>query len=160
MGFTDGLGRLLSGKPYFTNDANSPSDVTNKQSNHSGPKYNPELIVGQSNYNHDDDVFNVSVDIKNNSNVDLFINSISLLGASKDINLIIKPGEARGFNNVHKGTLLKHDNYKYCEVFYRTLAGDNFKTVHSIDYESRGDGIYHIKNIRYLAPVRDINGNN
>lgn len=156
MGFTDGLGRLLSGKPYF--DLNPINDNYNSV-NQSQKKYVPELIIDNAEYSFDNSTFYLNIDIKNNSSLELEIVSLKLFSITKVIKLFIRAGELRTINNIYKGNLLKHNNFKYCELFYSTLAGDNFMTTHNIQYESKGDGVYHIKNMRYLGPVRDINGN-
>lgn len=161
MGFIKGLGNLLSGKPVF-----EPADNSAKQANTpppsqpTGPKYIPEVVIERIDYYENGNNCNLNVFIKNRSNIEIFVDRLSLIGQVKELDFTLRQGEMRKFTDVYKGQILKNDNYKYCEIDYRTIEGDNFRTQHSVDYESKGDGVYHIKNLRYIPPVRDMYGDN
>lgn len=65
----------------------------------------------------------------------------------------------RELTDFYKGKRLTHNSYKNCEIYYHN-AGDNFMTNHVIEYQSKGDGIYDIKGIKFIGPVKDLWGNN
>lgn len=163
MGFIDGVGRFLAGKPVFepgdgtSQPQNQPPDQGQPQS---GPKEIPLVNIDRIEVNERGNDFTLDLFIKNNASVEIFVDKVSVFGATREVDYTLRPGEMREFHDFYKGQKFNHSNYNRCEVYYRTLQGDNFMTNHVVEYQSKGDGIYDIKNIKFVGPVKDLYGNN
>lgn len=155
MGFADGLGRFLSGKPAF--DAPDSSDNGDQSStNVGGDKYLPQVVVTATRYALDGDNMTCSVTIKNQSNVEVMLDKIRLINTVKELDASLKAEEEKEFLEAFKGPRPKHDSYSDCQLEYRDTTGDYFKTMHYVEYTNEPDGTYSLRRMRFLPPVRDV----
>lgn len=157
MGFIDGMGRLLAGKPVFVNPGSQnnmqqpmPAKATG------GGKTIPVVIVSsvESHLGHDD--MNCSVHVFNQSDGEVFIDKIHLLSTTKELDCNLRAGEEREFCDVFRGKRPDHTNYKSCELQYRNATGDYFKSEHNLEYKHEPDGTYSLSRVRFVPPIHDI----
>lgn len=172
--FFEGLKRVVSGQPVFrpdedvdgvTHKSDFQPEVQQPQSDpvvadakeHRGTKVIPEVIIERVEYRDNGQNMDVSVQINNRSQQEVMIDKLLLLGGSRAINHILRPGESRELP-VYSGPKPSHRNYTNCELQYRDQAtGDYFSSLHLVEYEAQDpDGTYEIRNIRFTPPIKDI----
>jgi hypothetical protein len=172
--FFEGLKRLVSGQPVFR-PGEDVDGVTHKSDQileaqqqptepvvasaeeRPGTKIIPEVIIERVEYRNKGDDMEVDVDIKNNSQQSVMVDSIMILGSNRKIGYVLSPGESREVP-VYSGARPKHRNYTNCEMQYRDEAtGDYFSSLHLVEYDAQEpDGTYTIRNIRFTPPIKDI----
>lgn len=172
--FFEGLKRLIVGEPVFR-EGEDTTGVTHKSDQRleaqqaaqepvvadaverPGTKIIPEVVIENVEYRNNGDDMDVDVDIQNNSQQEVFVDKISILGTTRSIGLVLRPGEQREVA-VYSGDRPNHRNYTNCELQYRDQAtGDYFSSMHLVEYEQEpADKTYVIRRIRFLPPVKDI----
>ncbi len=184
MGFWNGLGKLISGKPVF--DTSSPEDAKNawdddaptvdyaeerdaKRQEHAGNtavslydangnKQIPEAGVSRVKYILSGNAVEVWATIQNHSQSrDLFLDKMTLCGQKWELDYPLGPGAERAFV-VYKGSILKNDGYKKAELYYKDAGtGDYFRADHMVEYEYESqDGAYHVNSLELIRPINDI----
>ncbi len=166
--FFEGLKRLATGQPVFKQgegvDSEQPhveqpdnvavgAPATTEQN---GPKVIPQVIIERTEHRNNGAHMDVDFEIKNHSDRDVFIDRVSVLGQSRQISIVLRPGEQREVP-VFSGPRPNHRNYSDSELKYRDeTTGDYFATSHFVEFEQEQDQTYVIRNIRFVPPVRDI----
>lgn len=94
--------------------------------------------------------------IKNQSNRDIHLDKITLLGTHFSMNYPLSPGAQRVFK-VYSGPQITHDNYKKAELYYKdTLSGDYFRADHMIEYKYESDKTYDVNGLQLMMPINDV----
>lgn len=173
--FFEGLKRVVSGQPVFRPDEDVDG-VTHKADQQleaseqplgqpvdavvverPGPKVVPEVYIERVEYRDNGSNMDVSVQINNRSQQEIMVDKLLLLGDTRSINHVLRPGESRELP-VYNGPKPTHRNYTNCELQYRDQAtGDYFSSLHIVEYEAQNtEGTYEIRNIRFTPPIKDI----
>lgn len=94
--------------------------------------------------------------IKNQSDRELSLDKITLLGTLFRLNYPLAPGAQRVFK-VYSGPQLTHDNYKKAELYYKDVpTGDYFRADHLLEYKYESDKTYDVNDMRLLMPINDV----
>lgn len=94
--------------------------------------------------------------IKNQSDRELLLDKITLLGTQFQLNYPLMPGAQRVFK-VYSGPQLTHDNYKKAELYYKDVpTGDYFRADHLLEYKYEADKTYDVNDMRLLMPINDV----
>lgn len=171
--FFEGLKRVISGQPVFRPEEDvdgvthkSDQQADTEQQNHPvdadvveqpGPKIIPEVYIERVESRDNGANMDVSVQINNRSQQEVMVDKLLLLGVTRAINHVLRPGESRELP-VYNGPKPTHRNYTNCELQYRDQAtGDYFSSLHLVEYEAQSpEGTYEIRNIRFTPPIKDI----
>lgn len=173
--FFEGLKRVVSGQPVFRQgeDADGVTHKTDQQQGSeqqplsqpvdaevvelTGPKVIPEVFIERIEYRNTGANMDVSIQVNNRSQQEVMVDKLVLLGQTRAINYVLRPGESRELEG-YSGPRLNHRNYTNCELQYRDQAtGDYFSSLHLVEYEAQEvDGTYNIRNIRFTPPIKDI----
>lgn len=148
MGFIDGLGRFLSGKPVFTDATQAAQGASD------GPKYIPRLVIVRAETHVRGNGLEISVHIKNQSNVELFVDKIRIFEKTVELDDFLKPGDVYE-PVVYSGPKFADEKLTRCELQYRTKEGDYFTMQHIVDYGFSG-GMYIVQAVKPVGAVRDI----
>lgn len=171
--FFEGLKRMISGQPVFQPGedvdgviSKSEQREAEQQQNQSyaedtieqsGSKVIPEVYIERVEDRDNGSNMEVSAQITNRSQREVMVDKLLLLGETRSINYVLRPGESRELP-VYNGPKPNHRNYTNCELQYRDQAtGDYFSSLHLVEYEAQDtDGTYEIRNIRFTPPIKDI----
>lgn len=153
MGFLDGLGRMIQGKPVFV-DNNQQSQGASEPQQSSGEKISPKVYIVRTECNANNGRMELWVHVKNESQVEVYVDNTRIFDTTVEIDKIIHPGETSDFE-IYNGNILQDDNKAKCELKYRTTDGDFFVMQHYVDYGFRNNA-YVIDNIKPVGPVSDI----
>lgn len=156
MGFAQGLGRFFSGQPVFdtSDEAQPTAGVNNNQQN--GTKYVPQVYVSRVECDIDGPAMIISVNIKNNSNIEVFLDKIRILNTVKELDATLLAGAEKEYYAVFKGNRPLNTSYSECLLEYRDTKGDYFRSHHFVEYNFETDKTYTVRNIRFTPPIRDI----
>lgn len=182
MSFWDVTKRMLQGKPAFetpqsTDDWDDDAPTTDfaderkekrtvqqAQTTHGldglvdehGHKHIPvAAVIGVRPDNHGNSV-ELWATIKNQSDRELLLDRIVLLGTQFQMNYPLAPGAQRVFK-VFSGPQLTHDNYKKAELYYKDVpTGDYFRADHLLEYKYEADKSYDVNDMRLLMPINDV----
>jgi hypothetical protein len=160
MGFMGGFGRLLQGKPIFEvpPESNVKKDALVEQSQantQSGPKVIPTVYIERSEYHNNGSHMQVMATIRNHSAQEIELNTITILGVSRNLNLLLRPGENRECT-IYEGERPHNHTYDNAYLRYKDQTGDYFETHHTVEFRQELDGTYHVYQMRYAGPVKDI----
>ena len=158
MGFMDGLGRFVSGKPIFETpqQKNAPGLPGHPGPDHaSGQKEIPEVRIEQSDAHISGHHMRLVCEIKNESSKRLELDKILLFGSSKELDTWLNPGESRQLI-VFEGEMPKHKNNYKSEVWFRDETGDYFSALHVVEFKQENDGHYSVSRFRSIGPMKDI----
>lgn len=156
MGFINGLGRMIQGKPVFQAEdqlASVPTAPKNEQAE-PGAKVVPKLCVVRTDCRINGESMDIYAHIKNESSVEVYLDNIRLLDKVTELDRILKPGEVRDFV-VYKGQIMKDESKTKCELKYRKQDGDFFVMQHVVEYGYQNE-TYVVNNIRPIGAVNDI----
>lgn len=159
MGFLDGLGRLVQGKPVFeaptsSNDHTAPPTTQIGHSS-SSPKQLPHVEIEKTESHNNGSHTRVDVDIKNRSDGPVELDKIRLLGTTREIDTVLRAGEERQFV-IFEGDRPSHRNYDDAWLEYKDESGDYFQQYHTVEFEQQPDKTYSVKYIRPSGSVKDI----
>jgi hypothetical protein len=161
MGFLEGLGRFMQGKPIFqaseNNDTSQHSNTTTEdtQMTASGPKVVPTVFIERSDYHNSGQNMRIEAYIKNSSTQEVEVSRINLMGTHRDININLRAGESREVF-VYDGARPKDYNYKNAYLQFKDESGDYFESHHTVEFRSNQDGTYYISAFNFVGPVKDI----
>lgn len=171
--FFEKLRRLVVGEPVFrqgedaegvTHKADQQLEVQQASTEpvvadavqRPGTKIIPEVVIDRVEYRNNGQNMDIDVEIRNNSTREVFVDKIMLLGTTREIDRIFKPGEEREVS-VYSGPRPNNRNYTNCELQYRDQeTGDYFSSLHFVEYEQEADKTYVISRIRFTPPIKDI----
>lgn len=164
--FFESLRRIAQGKPLFDPQqpagghdqhadlASLPGEHTNTTMTRSGPKVIPRVVIEhvESHVNgHHMDCRGV---IRNESNAQVFLDKVRLLGTSRELDSAMRPGESREFL-LYTGSIPQQGNMYACELQYRDATGDYFTGLHNLQFARQSDGTYLPNAARYNG-INDI----
>jgi len=182
--FFEGLKRILTGQQVFKPgedadgvthrdeqaDVDSDAPVINPSSQPasqyvggatttrtSGPAIIPQCVVEEVESRISGPYLDVSVTIKNMSQVTVMLDKILLLGRTRELDYSLAPGASREFVSVYNGPLLTNRNYTHSEVQYRNEQdGEYHSAIHNAEFEQQPDNTYTINRIRFIPPVKHL----
>jgi hypothetical protein len=156
MGFMNGLGRLLQGKPAFVADEQKAQTAQIADSPTQAPaeKVVPRVCIIRSDCRISDGHMELTAHIKNESSVDVYLDNIRIFDKVVEIDRIIKPAQTSDFI-VYKGLVMQDENRNKCELKYRNNDGNFFVMHHLVEYNYQHD-TYVVGNIKPVGPVNDI----
>jgi hypothetical protein len=159
MGFLDGLGRIMQGKPVFEfqNQASNKSQNSNQlsEASQNGPKTIPVVRVERVELHTDGSHMRVIAAIQNDSAGMVMLDKIRLLGTHKELDRELRPGESREFT-VFDGQRPNNRNYDDAELYFRDTNGDYFLAKHVVIFRQESDNTYSVYDIRFTGPVKDV----
>jgi hypothetical protein len=150
MGFFGALGKVLAGKPIFEPDNNARSGEGQAASRTSGSP--PVVRITRVESPIRGDRLEVHVDIRNESNVPVFLDKISVLGTTRELDSDLAPGVVREFT-AYVGPALKNDSHRDAELQYRTQDGEYFEARFDVRFYKESDGL-HIGGFQPDGPIR------
>lgn len=162
MGFFEALSRIIKGEPVFQpEDGKATSSIQPLSAQPEpvpvapGPKVYPHIVVEDCECEADDRHMDCEVEIQNESDVQLDIDMVRLLGASRDMGTFLRPGEARKFK-VYSGPTPRGAADNRCTIAFRTHpGGDHFTADFLLEFKKLPDSTgYVISRFRSLS-VRD-----
>lgn len=154
MGFFGALGKVLAGKPVYGPEGVQPQAGAESGAQPGG-KVVPTVRLTRVECPVEGARMDVYVDIHNESDVDVFVDRIKLLGTVRQIDNQLRPSEARQFH-VYSGALLQNPSYNDAEVQYRTTTGDYFAARHDVHFHQEGDRTYRVSEFRLISPIVDM----
>lgn len=170
MGFFDGLGRMIKGEPVF-----QPGDAAQNQPQaqpqpgqqnpnvndagqplHNGEKIRPIVQIIRCRNVPSGDKLEVWAHIKNESQVQVSLESINILGTNHNLqDMTLTLGQEREML-IYEGPAIKTTSYTKCELLYRDNTGDYFKAQHIVDFKQESDGSFIIYRFRQVLPIYDV----
>lgn len=153
MGFFQGLGRVLAGKPVF-----GPDDVSRTEQQpaaQAGGKVIPVVRIRRVECPTEGANMDVYIDIRNESSVRVYVDKIHLLGTARELDANLRPGEVKQFH-VYRGPRPQDGNPTEAEVQYRTDSDDYFAARHEVQYHQEPDGMYRVWEFRLITPIKDM----
>lgn len=175
MGLWDVTKRLIQGKPAFevsdTSDdwddeptvdfaeerqaKRQEADTATLYDEH-GHKHIPTATVTNVKSNQHGDHIELWATVTNQSDRELKLDKITLLGTKFIMDYPLGPGSQRVFR-VYSGPQVMHDSYKKAELYYQdVLTNDYFRADHLVDYRYESDGSYDINGFNLITPIRDL----
>lgn len=163
MGFMDGFGRFLQGKPVFqpsTDPHDTPVDSANGEGTSdeamSGKKIIPAITIDRCESRINDPHMRVTCEIRNTSaEKTIEIDKIMLLGTTRELDTYLRPNESREVV-VFEGNMPNHCNYTTTEIPYKDEAGDYFSMQFLVEYNQEANNLYSISRMRPSGVARDI----
>lgn len=180
MGFWGVLGRMIQGKPAFEmpppedrwdDDSDAPvADYSEERRakkqqaldyekglvDEKGVKQIPVAEVINVNTDNNGQNIDLWVTVRNQSNRELRLGSMTLLGTKFDLNYPLKAADQRVFR-VYSGPQLTHDNYKKAELYYRDeMTGYYFRADHLLQYKYENDKTYDVVGMQLITPINDV----
>lgn len=96
------------------------------------------------------------VTITNQSDRDLRLDKMTLLGTRFELNYPLSVGAQRVFR-VYSGPQMSNDSYKKAELYYQDVqTNDYFRADHLVDYRYESDGTYDVNDFNLILPIRDV----
>lgn len=152
MGFFNGLGRVLAGKPVYEPEDVKPAEQ--QAAAQLGGKVVPTVRLTRVECPLHQGQMNVYVDIHNESNVNVYLDKILLLGTKRELDSELRPGQTRQFP-VYSGPAPQHSKQNDAEVQYRTDSDDYFAAQHEVRFAQQ-DGGYRVSEFRLITPIKDL----
>ncbi len=120
-----------------------------------GRKITPEVLCENVEWHESGDHREIWARISNRGVTAAFVDKISLLGQTTEMNYALEPGHEREFR-VYNGDKLKSRSYTKAQLYIRLPNGDYFCAGHEILYNVKGDGESEVKELRLIRPIRDV----
>jgi len=178
MGIWDVTKRMIQGKPAFEAPQNSGDDwdddapttdfaeerqqkrddaTSTSLVDENGYKQIPPAALTDVDYKLLGDRFELWATVSNQSDRPVHIDKITLFGTTTQHGYPLPPRGQRVFK-LYGGSLLKHDNYKTLELYYKDVqTGDYFRADHMIEYSFSADNSSYKKNsFQLIEPIRDV----
>ena len=176
MGFWDVTKRMVQGKPAF--EAPTPEDdwdddapTTDFSEERAAKRQEADTadLYDEKGYKHppvaaiinvkdelSGDYYELWLTIKNQSDRDIILDKLTLLGTKFRANYPLSAGEQRVFQ-AYRGPRLTHDNYKKAELYYKDgPTGDYFRADHMLQYKYDADGTYQVVDFELFQPIYDV----
>lgn len=164
----EGLQRLLTGKPVFTNEDTAPKDngiqqapgVPNQQPapvapSHTGPKVIPQVMIEEQECHEHGGNIECRANIKNHSQMQIELDKIRILNTTRELDSFLRPGEEREYL-LYSGPRPQNTYNNKAELQYKDPTGDYFASTHYLEFEKLSDNTYTIRRIKFQGPVRDV----
>lgn len=157
MGFFDALRKVAQGKPVFdaqqSNDEPQQAEAPPQQEQ---PQERPVAAVERVECRPSGPNMQVSVSIQNNSQQNIMLDKILLMGTHHELDTNLAPGQEREFVNVYSGPRPNHRSYNRAELHYHDETGDYFSALHTVEFRQEQDGTYELERFRLQLPIKDI----
>ncbi|HSX30730.1 MAG TPA: hypothetical protein VLE99_02335 [Candidatus Saccharimonadales bacterium] len=155
------MGKVLAGKPIYGPENDVPVQPTGAPTQSMAPavpglpKEVPEIELGRVENQVQGERLEIFVDVTNHSHVPIFLDTITLLGASRKLDSQLQQGERRQFL-LYSGPILHTMPSGYADVQYRKATdGDYFKESFQMRCEQTGYD-FHIAEFHQNGGVQDI----
>lgn len=176
MGFWDVTKRIVQGKPAFEapqpgddwDDDAPTADFSEERAvkrtaaadasliDAKGYKHPPVASITNVKDELSGQYYELWATIKNQSEREILLDKITLLGSKFRMNYPLKAGAQRVFQ-VYRGARLTHDNYKKAELYYKDVpTGDYFRADHLLQYKYDADGTYEVVDFELFLPIYDV----
>lgn len=170
MGFLNGLGRLIAGKPVFETPApqgevsdrlepdvkQPPADPGKTPTDAHGNKIIPKLKVSNLRTRRDGNQMTTTVWITNTSNELVRIDSTSVANQKQVSGRELGPGQGYEFL-VYRGPVQTSEQYSQAHIVYRLVRSDDlFQEEYFVEYNLESDGAYTLEELHEDGPTRDI----
>lgn len=172
MGFLDGLGRFITGKPVFQTDESSAmqqsqaprpdeqpaspqTDSFGSPIDQSGHVIIPEIEVEDVRTHRHGDEMEVTAWITNCSEQQVRIDYCMMIGQKRLLNYELTSHQAHELV-LYEGHVPKNNAYTRAELVFRLLNGHQFDHVYYVKYHLEGDGVYLVDELHTDGPVRNM----
>jgi hypothetical protein len=160
MGLIEMYGRWIQGKPVFQpeNQQNTPTEQPPTEGiEQQGPKQIPVLRIEQTHCHVNGHHMEVRLHFKNESSQFIEVDKIFILGAKREIDLHLKPYEAREAV-VYSGNRPKNTNYGSADINYKTKEPpvDYFQLKCRVEFKPEQDKTYSVYRVTAQGPIKDI----
>jgi len=170
MGFLNGLGRFLQGKPVFETEQKpssgpmppQPVEQSKPQQtplvDERGYKNIPEITVDYLKARRSGDRATVTAYIKNHSDRQVRVDYFVVHGQKRVFQLELEPGKTTPRDVVlYEGPVAPNEHDSHAELVFRIMEnGDLFKNEYHVEFNREADGKYVIEELHEDGPVRDI----
>jgi len=160
MGFFDGLGRLLQGKPVFQNSSAQQSqppqeDGAPATAQPTKSKIVPVVAITRVTCRQSGSRMDVYAVLQNQSSEQITLDKIRLLNTIRELDSVLRAGETRDYM-LYSGERLR-DQYKdQAELVYKDPSGDYFAAIHDVIFHLESDKTYSVDDLRLHLPIRDV----
>jgi hypothetical protein len=120
-----------------------------------GRKITPEVLCENVDWNENGENREIYVRFSNRGATAAFLDKVSLLGQTTELNYTLAPGGERDFR-VYNGEKLKSRSYTKAQLYIRLPNGDYFCADLEVLYNVKGDGESEVKELRLIRPIRDV----
>ena len=159
MGFFGTLKKMIDGKPIFETENKDQvaheTQTEQPQQAGNGRKTIPFVRVERTDSHMSGDVMTVRSEIRNESDQEIELDKIFLLGAKRELDTHLRPYESRELV-VYVGKRPNHRNYGTAEINYKDMTGDYFQAKCAVEFQSESDQTYSVYRIRVAGPIKDI----
>jgi hypothetical protein len=170
MGFLNGLGRFLQGKPVFEAEQEpqsevnapasvSPQDAQPKQSpfvDAHGYKVIPEVTLDHLKATRAGDTMTVTVWATNRSDRPVRVDNFALLGQKQVFQHELRSNKGETLV-IYKGPVAPNEHDSHAQLVFRLAEnGDVFENVYHVEFNRESDGKFVIEELHEDGPVRDI----
>lgn len=164
MGFFETMKRMIEGKPLFdTEDQRQAKQTIPKegyaeqaQTSNNGRKNIPLIRVEHTECHNNGDTMTVRAEIRNESSeLVVELDKIRLLGAVRELDTRLRPGEAREFI-LYSGRRPNNRSYGVAELNYKDLLGDYFQARCAVEFRAEPDNTFSIQRVKVAGPIKDI----
>lgn len=164
MGFFDGLGRFISGKPVFEDEgsqsnqpaATSAPDSTRTSVDARGYKIVPKFEVSQLRTTRDGDQMTSELWVQNQSDETIRIDSIGVADQRQVFNRELGPQAGHQFI-IYRGPVQRDESRHKAKIVYRLVRSDDlFEEEYFVEFSREPDGAYLIEEFHLNGPTRDI----
>jgi hypothetical protein len=98
----------------------------------------------------------VTVWATNQSNVEIELSKIVILGMTTQLDRFLGPGEAHQLR-LYRGKVPTNDSYHTANLYYKQVrSGDYFCADFTIEYTYDPKGFYTVEELHPIEPVRDV----
>ncbi|HSX05637.1 MAG TPA: hypothetical protein VLF69_04170 [Candidatus Saccharimonadales bacterium] len=159
MGFFGALGKILAGKPVYGPEAGTSTSAGSRgvQPGAGQPenKMVPVVRLGRIKAEPNDGHTEVWADVRNESSVPVRIKRIHLLGATRELNEDVRPGDTRELL-LYKGPSPQNDAARTADVEYCNEAGNYFSAHHEVRYHQEPNGQWEVSEFILRLPIQDL----
>ena len=161
MGFFQGLGRVIAGKPVFQTTSDpvapeQPHDAPRRFVDESGRKIIPEIKLTHTKSHIAGESMTVSAWATNQSSEHVRLDYMTLLGQKHTISQELAPGKGSEIK-LYNGPVARDDHASRAELVYRLFEnGDVFSMTYTIEFNRESNGYYIVEEFHSNNPVRDI----
>jgi len=162
MSFFKAFNKVIQGKPVFEPGPNQtlpphgvvPQPPAVPPAAHHGMKVLPRVFIEETTCHSNGARMDCHGLIRNDSAQPMELDKVRVLGATRELDTTLRPGERRQFL-LYSGNRPQNTHNHECEVQYKDMTGDYFCGLHDVQLHKQPDNTYLIEHIRYQR-IRDI----
>lgn len=166
MGFLNGLGRMLQGKPVFE-DPNQVTQAHDSQAISSqagdrtptdshGNKIIPEIRIAHCRSRINGSSMTTTAWLTNTSSVEIELDKIIVAGVRTELDRRLTAGSGHEVI-VYRGPIMMNDHNQRADLQYKTVpGGDYFLARFDIEYDRQPSGTYMLEDFQPQSTIRDI----